>query len=56
MTQSEFIQSVRQSIANGETEEALDILQENISDFDESLLSDITLLEAVSKMHNLIVS
>jgi Effector-associated domain 11 len=45
MTKSEFIQTIRQFIAEGKTEEALDFLQQYISGFDTSMLTAATLLQ-----------
>jgi hypothetical protein len=46
MTKSEFIQTIRQFIAEGKTEEALDLLRQHISDYDTSMLTDATLLQS----------
>lgn len=46
MTKLEFIQSIRQFIADGKTEDALHLLREKISDYDTSILTDATILES----------
>lgn len=46
MTKNEFIQTIRQFIADGKTEEALDLLCEKINDYDTSILNDSTLLKS----------
>lgn len=46
MTKTEFIQSIRQSICDGQTEEALHLMREKASDFDSSILSDVIILES----------
>lgn len=45
MTKPDFIHTIRQLIADGKTDEALDIMRENVVNFDPSLITDITLLE-----------
>lgn len=46
MTKIEFIQSIRQFIADGKTEDALHLLREKISDYDTAILTDATILES----------
>jgi Effector-associated domain 11 len=46
MTKTEFIQTIRQYIANGKTEEALDLLHQHISDYDKSMLNYATLIKS----------
>jgi hypothetical protein len=46
MTKFEFIQTIRQHIANGETEEALEFFRQHISEYDNNLLTDATLLQS----------
>ena len=46
MTKLEFIQSIRQFIADGKTEDALHWLREKISDYDTTILTDATILES----------
>ena len=46
MTKNEFIHTIRQFIADGKTEEALDLLCEKIKDYDTSVLNDSTLLKS----------
>jgi Effector-associated domain 11 len=46
MTKSKFIETIRQHIADGETEEALDLFRQHISEYDDSLLTDATLLQS----------
>ena len=46
MTKLEFIQSIRQFIADGKTEEALHLLRDKITDYDTSILTDATILES----------
>ncbi len=46
MTKIEFIQSIRQFIADGKTEEALHLLREKICDYDTAILTDATILES----------
>lgn len=50
MTKSDFIKSIRQFIADGKTEEALELLCEKINEFQPDLLNDTTLLK--SRFHN----
>ena len=46
MTKLEFIQSIRQFIADGKTEDALHLLREKICDYDTDTLTDATILES----------
>ena len=46
MTKSEFIQSIRQLIADGKTEDAVQLLRENIKEYDESIFTDAIMLES----------
>jgi Effector-associated domain 11 len=46
MTKSKFIETIRQRIADGETEEALELFRQHISEYDDSLLTDATLLQS----------
>ena len=46
MTKLEFIQSIRQFIADGKTEDALHLLRDKISDYDTAILTDATILES----------
>jgi Effector-associated domain 11 len=45
MTKSELIQSIRQLITDGKTEDAVQLLRENIKEHDESILTDAIILE-----------
>jgi Effector-associated domain 11 len=49
MTKSKFIETIRQHIADGETEEALELFRQHISEYDDSLLTDATLLQSLWK-------
>ena len=46
MTKPDFILTIRQLIADGKTDEALDIMRANVVNFDPSLVTDVTLLES----------
>ena len=46
MTKPDFILTIRQLIADGKTDEALDIMRANVSLFDSSLVTDAILLES----------
>ncbi len=46
MTKPDFIHTIRQLIADGKTDEALDIMRANVGNFDASLVTDVTLLES----------
>lgn len=46
MTKPDFIHTIRQLIADGKTDEALDIMRANVVNFDPSLVTDVTLLES----------
>jgi Effector-associated domain 11 len=46
MTKSEFIQTTRQYIADGKTDEALELFRQRIAEYDNDLLTDATLLQS----------
>ncbi len=46
MNKLDFIHTIRQLIADGKTDEALDIMRANVGNFDASLVTDVTLLES----------
>lgn len=46
MNKLEFIQTIRQLIADGKTDEALTLMRTQVSNFDTSLITDATMLES----------